>query len=130
MIGTRRTGVIRDLDPAIGRMAVKRSKAAFRADEEWPYTLTDLTLFPTWLTIAAAVTSFLVASIRGGPEAYSLAAGFAAGFAVIFYSVTFLVGGLSLIPAVLRRLRRRVARSRGRGLGPGKPLWDDWVDGP
>lgn len=113
-----------------GITPVKISKAPASAGEPWPYTLLDLALFPTWLTIAAAVVSFLVAGIRGGPEAYSLAAGFAAGSAVLFYSVTFVVGGLGLVPAVLRRLRRWVSRRRGRGLGPGNSLWDDWVDGP
>ena len=37
-----------------------------------PYNLKDLALFSTWLTIAATVVSFLVAGIRGGPEAFSL----------------------------------------------------------
>jgi hypothetical protein len=113
-----------------GITPVEDSKAPDSTGEPWPYTLADLALFPTWLTIAAAVCSFLVAGIRGGPEAFSLAAGFAAGSAVLFYSVTFLVGGLGLIPAVLLRLRRWAARWRSRGLGPGKSLWDDWVDGP
>jgi hypothetical protein len=130
MIGTRKTGVIRDLDPVGHRLVVKNSKPPSTAGEPWPYTLADLALFPTWLTIAAAAASFLVAGIGGGPEAYSLAAGFAVGSAAIFYSVTFLVGGLGLVPAVLRRFRRRVARRRSRGLGPGKPLWDEWMDGP
>jgi hypothetical protein len=113
-----------------GITPVEDSKAPDSTAEPWPYTLADLALFPTWLTIAATAISFLVAGIRGGPEASSLAAGFAAGSAVLFYSVTFLVGGLGLIPAVLHRLRRWITRRRSRGLGRGKPLWDDWVDGP
>jgi hypothetical protein len=86
-------------------VVVKHSKGPARADEEWPYTLSGLALFPTWLAIPSAVICFMFAAIPGGTVTFSLAAGFAAGLAVVFYSVTFLVGWLGLIPAVLRRLR-------------------------
>ena len=99
-------------------------------DEALPNRLRELALFPTLLTVATALDCFLMALFHG-PEMYSLAAGFALGLSIIFFSVTFIVGGLVLlIPAVVRRACKGVARFRGRHVAPGSALWDDWVDGP
>ena len=110
-------------------MAMKKP-IPMKFDEAWPYSLRDLALFPTLLTVGAALAAFIVALITGGPEIFTLAAGFVLGFSVIFFSVTFVIGGLGLIPAVLRRAYRWMARLRRRHLAPGSALWDDWVDGP
>src|SRR3954468_14257794 len=93
-------------------------------DEAWPYSLRDLTLFPTLLTVGTAVVAFIIALIHGGPEIFTLAAGFVLGLSVIFFSVTFVVGGLGLIPVVLRRAWRWVGRLRARDIAPGPALWD------
>ena len=110
-------------------MAMKKP-IPMKFDEAWPYSLRELALFPTLLTVGAALAAFIVALITGGPEIFTLAAGFVLGLSVIFFSVTFVIGGLGLIPAVLRRAYRWVARLRGRDLAPGSALRDDWVDGP
>jgi hypothetical protein len=82
------------------------------------------------LTVGTALVAFIIAVVHG-PEMYSLAAGFVLGLSAIFFSVTFVIGGLGLmIPAVLRRVCRWASRLRGHHLAPGSALWDDWVDGP
>jgi hypothetical protein len=108
---------------------MKKSKLIV-IDEALPHGLGDMVLFPTLLTVGTALVSFIIALVHG-PQMYSLAAGFVLGLSAIFFSVTFVVGGLGLmIPAVLRRACRWAARRRGRQLAPGSALWDDWVDGP
>jgi preprotein translocase subunit SecF len=108
---------------------MKKSKS-MEVVEVLPYGLRDLALFPTLLTLGTTLATFVIALFHG-PEMYSLAAGFVLGLSIIFYSVTFVIGGLGLmIPAVLRRAGRWAGRLRGRHRAPGSALWDDWVDGP
>lgn len=108
---------------------MKKPKA-MKIDEALSYGLRDLALFPTLLTVGTSLVAFIIALLHG-PEMYSLAAGFVLGLSIIFFSVTFVIGGLGLlIPAVLRRAYMCVAWLRGQGLAPGPALRNDWVDGP
>ena len=65
-----------------------------KIDNAWPYSLRDLALFPALLTVGAALASVIVALITGQPRDFTLAAGFVLGISVIFFSVTFVIGGL------------------------------------
>jgi hypothetical protein len=107
-----------------------KAKAPLQGDEPWLVELLHLALFPALLTAGAAVVALAVALLHGGPEIFRLAGGFVLGLAAIFFSVTFLIGGLALVPSALRRLIRRVARARRWDAPPDPALWDNWLDGP
>ncbi len=109
---------------------MKKPKAPMKIDKALPYRLRELLQFPTVLTVGTALVALILALITGGPDIFTLATGFVLGLSVIFFAVTFVIGGLGLIPAVLWRAYKWVARFRGPDLAPGSALWDDWVDGP
>ncbi|QDV35667.1 hypothetical protein [Tautonia plasticadhaerens] len=90
----------------------------------------DLIRFPVILTGCTAVIALVIAPIQGGPGVFEVAAGFVVGLAVIYFSTTLVIGGLGLLPTLLRRALRRLDRPRKGDPHPGKTLWDDWVDGP
>jgi hypothetical protein len=111
-------------------VAVKKPQRRAVLDEELPYGLKELLLFPTLVSLGISPIAFVATLVTGGPDVYLIAAGFVAGLAVVSFSVTSLIGGLGLVPTMARRLSRRFARLRRRSLGTKPALWDQWVDGP
>lgn len=110
-------------------MKGNKSKSSGNGADPLPYRLSDLVLFPTLLTVVAAVIAFFTALSVGGPEIYGLVVGCVLVLAIIFYSITFLIGGLGLILFLLRRGVGRMARSRDRRHEQSGTLRDEWVDG-
>ncbi len=105
---------------------MKKPNDRIPADKPLDFDLKGWALFPTILTLTIALAAF-VTSLGGGPDSYQVAGFIVLLCAVVFYSVTFIVGGLCLLLG--RFLRKLTGPSRG-SLVPERELWDDSIDGP
>jgi hypothetical protein len=108
---------------------MKQPKVRIPADEPLPFSLKGLVLFPTILSLTIAVETFVL-SIGHGPDGFPVAGFISLLCAVAFYSATFMVGGLCLIPWLLRRFLKRLTGPRRRSPAPDRDLWDDSIDSP
>jgi len=105
---------------------MKKAKARIPADKPLDFDMKGWVLFPTILTLTTALAAF-VTSLGGGPDSFQVAGFIVLLCAVVFYSVTFIVGGLCLL---LGRFLKRLSGPRRRSLASDRELWDDWIDGP
>ena len=111
-------------------MSMKKPDSPGPPVEPLPYSVLDLIRFPAILTGCTAVVTLVIAMVQGGPEVFEVAAGFIVGLGVIYFSTTLVIGGLGLLPVLVRRMHRKWNQPRKGGPVPGAALWDDWVDGP